>query len=288
MAYRLVISVIAAMALISMSCGISFKVPVDRIVTGPTVTDDVQIYTPDSNDIELTLAFGAGEFDLKGGAGSTLVDGTISYNVADLKPRIEVEGGEVSLRSGNLSIDGIPKLDDKVVNHWDLALGDAPMALKIQAGAYEGDYELGGLALTNLEISDGAADVRLDFSEPNRVEMDDFRYTTGASTLRMRGLANANFKTMTFRSGLGDYTLDFSGELRRDADVNIETGLSKVVLIVPTGTRAQVIVSDGLSNVDADTEWSRSGRTYTLGSGSGPLLTIHVQMGAGDLQLRAN
>lgn len=288
MPVRWFLSVIAALALISMSCGISFKIPVDRIVTGPTVTDEIEIATPAAGSVDLTLEFGAGELNLDSGAGASLVSGTASYNVEDLKPAIEIVGSEVTLSSGKLQVEGLPRLDDEVVNRWDLALGAAEMALKIQSGAYEGRFELGGLALTALEVSDGAADVRLDFSTPNPVEMDEFRYTTGASTLRLHGLANANFETMTFRSGLGDYSLDFSGDLRRDADVSIETGLSRLTLSVPEGTRARVVLSNELSNVDVDPQWEHSGSTYTLGSGSGPLLTIHVRMGAGDLQLRAS
>ena len=33
-----------------------------------------------------------------------------------------------------------------------------------------------------------------------------FRYETGASKVKLTGLANANFGTMDFNSGAGDYT----------------------------------------------------------------------------------
>ena len=54
----------------------------------------------------------------------------------------------------------------------------------------------------------------------------------------MTGLANANFSTMIFSSGAGDYTLDFSGDLQRDATVTITTGLSNLKLVVPKGVAA--------------------------------------------------
>ena len=45
--------------------------------------------------------------------------------------------------------------------------------------------------------------------------MSILRYETGASTVKLNGLANANFGTLIFSGGAGDYTLDFSGDLQR-------------------------------------------------------------------------
>ena len=72
------------------------------------------------------------------------------------------------------------------------------MDLTIESGAYDGTFEFGGLSLNNLTIKDGAANVELAFSEPNLVEMSTFRYETGASDVKMSGLANANFSIFDF------------------------------------------------------------------------------------------
>jgi hypothetical protein len=132
-------------------------------------------------------------------------------------------------------------------------------------------------------VTDGAADVRLNFSQPNPAEMTTFRYTTGASNVTLKGLANANFAALIFRSGAGNYTLDFSGALRRDATVTLESGVSKVRIVVPDGMSARVYFKGGLSNVTVSGGWKRSGDLYLL-EGSGPTLTINVDMGAGSLE----
>jgi hypothetical protein len=119
----------------------------------------------------------------------------------------------------------------------------------------------------------------------NPIEMDTLRYDTGASRASLSGLANANFKVMDFRSGAGDYRLDFSGELLQNADVSIKSGLSSIVIVVPEGTPATVRFEGGLTNVDVGGEWRTSGNVYTL-SGEGPELTISIEMGAGNLELR--
>jgi len=287
MKHTTILIVIAVVALVSLSCGLTINLPVDRVTTGPTRTEEINIPAPVAEEINLTLSFGAGDFRLDNGAGDLLVSGTASYNVDDFKPDVIVEDNQVRLESGDLQIEGIPRIDDNIENEWDLELGDQLMNLEINAGAYKGDFDLGGLSLKSLEVSDGAADVRLKFSRPNLVEMESLRYQTGASNVRMTGLANANFTSMTFRSGAGNYTLDFSGQLQRDAEVTIESGISQVTIIVPEGFSARVIFEGGLSNIETHGEWQKSGSDYVLG-GSGPTLTITVDMGAGNLVLRTS
>lgn len=278
--------VILVLALVTMACGFTFNLPFDEINTGPTQTEEISIPIPEQSPAYVKLDFGAGELQLSPGATGALIEGQARYNVPDFKPEIRVEGNEVSLSTGDLEISGIPSINfDDVENEWDLKIADAPMDLEINAGAYQGVFDLGGLSLNSLEVSDGAADVRLEFSEPNQTEMRSFRYSTGASSVKISGLANANFSLMTFRSGAGDYSLDFSGVMQRDANVIIESGISQVTIIVPEGVSAVVTFRGGLTNVDVGGDWQRSGSTYEL-LGSGPQLLIEVEMGAGNLVLR--
>lgn len=277
---------IVALALVSMACGISINVPADQITAGETQTMPILVSTPESGEVNLTLEFGAGELRLAPGATGAVVMGAATYNIEKFKPVITVNGANVRISTGDLSVDRFPFFHkEDIVNEWDLKLGSQPLDLTINAGAYQGDAELGGLALTNLEINDGAAEAAVRFSQPNPAAMERLVYTTGASQVSLRSLANANFANMTFRGGAGQYTLDFSGQLTRDARVNIESGVSQVILIIPQGVAAQVAFEGGLSNVNTSGAWQQSGGVYTQ-TGSGPQLTITVSMGAGELQLR--
>ena len=286
-----ILFVVLVFALVIMACGIQVdlpevNIPVDEIQVGPMQTETISIQAPATGDANLKIGFGIGELTLAPGAAGLLVEGTASYNVVDLKPTITIEGDNVLLKTGDLEISGFPRLRGaNIKNEWDLKLGDMPMDLSIDAGAYKGAFELGNLSLKSLEVGDGAADVELVFSAPNRVPMSSFRYNTGASKVRLSGLANANFSSMLFRSGAGDYRLDFSGVLQRDASVNVESGISQLVIIVPAGTQARVKVESSLTKVTALGVWEQSGNEYLL-AGSGPALTIFVTMGAGSLELR--
>ena len=276
-----IISAILILALASMACGFSIDLP-ERAKAGPEIEESITVADPKSDETRLSISFGAGELNLAPGPqGENLVDGTAIYNVADLKPEIKKSGDSIELKQGDFN--GLPPFDN-MKNKWDLKLSDAPMELMIQAGAYEGNLELGGLALKNLTVRDGAANVELSFLEPNQTEMSLLRYETGASEVRLTGLANANFSTLTFSGGAGSYTLDFSGELQRNAVVTIESGLGNVSLIIPEDVDAVVTVESAAVNINHGSGWSQNGKEYVQ-KGSGATLTIIVQMAAGNLTI---
>lgn len=277
---------IMVLAIATMACGISINLPFERVRTIPTVTEDIRVPAPDvSGLVDLTLAFGAGEMQIRPGSSSALVEGTARYNVEELKPRIRVDGSSVRIETGNLEVQGLPNFRDNYEHAWDLRLANTPMALTINAGAYKADIELGGLSLEELKVTDGASEVELNFSALNQVVMRSLRYETGASSVKLFGLANANFEDLEFRGGAGSYTLDFSGALQQNANVTIGAGVSSVILIVPEGVPARVLFDGGLSNVDLGGAWERDGGDYSQ-PGEGPRLTINVNLGAGNLELR--
>jgi hypothetical protein len=268
-------------------CGINIDLPFNtELKTGPTVTDQLAVPVPDSPPpLDLNLSFGAGKMTLLPSPGGDLVSGTVSYNVMDFKPEVILDDLGVSIKQGNLKLNAVPTIDETIKNEWNLAINNHPLELNIKAGAYSGDFEFGGLALQNLSISDGAATVKLKFSTPNTTSMNALRYETGASNISMEKLANANFQTMIFQSGGGNYNLDFSGLLQQNASVFIETGLSRLVISVPDGVPAEVNFEGPLSKVIMSGNWQQSGDEYLL-EGQGPLLTFTIETKAGTVTLQ--
>jgi len=275
-----IISAILVLALASLACGITVDLP-QQAKVGPEIKDSITVADPKSNEAQLGLSFGAGDLTISTGA-KNLVDGTVLYNIRDLKPEITSQKGEIEIKQGNF--EGLPPFEG-MKNKWDLKLGKTPMDLRIAAGAYDGILELGGLSLKSLTIQDGASNVELSFSEPNLVEMSLFSYTTGASDVTMEELANANFKTFIFNSGAGDYTLDFSGEMQRDATVSIDSGFSDLNLIIPEGMNAVVTIDSALADINVGSSWSQKNNVYTQ-EGEGHTLTIVINMGAGNVSIR--
>jgi hypothetical protein len=274
-----IISAILVLALASLACGFSFDLP-DGPKAGPEVEEAITVADPESDETRLALTFGAGRLIVSPGADG-LVEGTATYNVAELKPEIIENGDSIEIKQGDFK--GLPPFED-FKNEWDLKLSDAPLDLSIRAGAYEGRLELGGLSLRSLTVKDGASNVELSFGEPNETEMSMLRYETGASSVKLTGLANANFSTLAFSGGAGNYTLDFGGELQRDGVVTVEAGLGDLSLVIPEEVDAVVTVEGAALNVNHSSGWSQDGQKYTQ-SGSGYTLNILVKMSAGNLTI---
>lgn len=280
------LTIVLVLMLASLACNFNVNLPVQELRTGPTVTDEIIV--PNLTDAEATaeveITFGAGELRLSSGAATSLVSGTATYNIAELKPKVTNNGNKVVISQENTEIRAIPNIRGDFKNEWDLKLNETPMNLRITAGAYQGRFDLGGLALNNLRVTDGAADSQLSFSEPNLVEMDTLRYETGASNVTINGLGNANLSNLIFKGGAGNYTLDFSGQLQRDATISVEAGLSSLTIIVPEGVGANLSIDGALTNVNTSGAWRASGGEYVI-AGDGPQLHITVKLGAGSLQL---
>jgi hypothetical protein len=277
-----IISTILVLALATIACGFGVSIPATH-TPDAEVTDQIAVSAPASGETRLTIAFGAGELNLSPGGQELLIKGTATYNYSELKPSIESSENNVYIQTGEGRLNTFPSFRE-LKNTWNLKLSALPMDLSIEAGAYKGSFEFGGLALTGLTIKDGAADVVLSFSSPNKTEMSILRYETGASNVKLSGLANANFSTLIFSSGAGDFNLDFSGELQRDATATIKSGLSNLMLVIPQGVHAVVTVESGVSNVTFGPGWTQNGNIYTQ-AGEGPTLTILINIGAGNLTL---
>lgn len=286
--YRIYLTIASlVLILVTAGCGFFVKAKVVNIKTGPEQTVDVQVPLPadTSKTAALNLEFVAGKLNLAPGADGALASGSATFNAVELEPKLE--SGELSytLQSGTFDMNAIPLFKDDIKNVWDLKLSSTPMSLDIKAGAYEGTFELGGLSLEKFSVSEGGSDCKVNFSTPNKVEMSSLTYSTGGSQVFMKGLANANFTQMTFSSGAGDYTLSFDGELKRDASVKIETGMSTTNIIVPAGVNAKLTFEGGMTTINAGGGWVQNDKVYTH-SGSGPTITMTVTMGVGTLNLK--
>jgi len=274
-----IISAIPALAFASLACGFDSDLP-ERVAPGELVEESITVAGSGSDEMRLIISFGAGTLKLSPGA-ENLLDGTAVYNIPQLKPEIIRGDGKVEIKQSDFK--NIVNFKE-IRNVWDLNLGAMPIDLTINAGAYNGEYEFGGLSLTSLTVKDGASSVELSFSEPNQTRMSILRYETGASNVTLSGLANANFSTLIFSGGAGDYKLDFNGELTNDGIVNVEAGAGNVQLIIPKDVNARVTVESALAGINHSSNWSQNGNEYSQNS-EGPMLTIIVKMAAGNLTI---
>jgi len=265
-------------ASLSLACSTSLSIP--RIETGELQVFTIQEPASTQGVTLVEIQMGSGQLDIAAG-GLGLLEGEIRYNVPDWAPELSHFSDHLTLRQERTQA-GIP--ENIVTNDWDLRIGPWPVDLRIEAGAYRGELNLTGLQLANLEISDGTGDARVVFEAPNPLTMDHLRYETGASQVRMTGLGYANFDDMTFSGRAGNYSLDFSGPLQRDARVVISAGFSNLTLTFPENLPVRVEVAGLLNNVSVSGRWLVENGVYTR-SGDGPVLEVEVNMSLGNLNL---
>jgi hypothetical protein len=277
------LALLLTLALSTLAC--SFTVQVPETKTGPDTTTTIDEAYPDTNDTpKVVLKMGGGSLKISEGS-SKLVEGDVLTNVPAWKPEVTRNDEKVTLSqtTGDSQLT-IPS--GKLKNNWDLKLGTSkPMELEIQAGAYNSNITFGTVPLTDLSIEDGASQTKVTFDKPNTHILDTFTYHTGASQVELINLANANFKDMTFESGAGSYTLDFNGELKHDASVEIKSGLSNMKIIVPSTTDAVINLTGGVNNISLKGTWTVDSNEYKTQSTKGPRLEINIEMGVGNIEL---
>jgi hypothetical protein len=252
---------------------------------GITQTENINIAIPDtSNTPTLSLQVRGGQLLLAPGAEKGLVEGTVTYNAAQLKPHIDTNGNNVRISpEEDIGMGGI--FTERLENNWDLKLSSVPMELTIDAGGVNTELELGNLSLADLLITHGGGEFQLLFSKPNQIEMEELEFKGGASSATLTGLANAHADNISFEAGAGEFTLDFSGELQNDLDVDIRSGLGAITIIVPKGVAAEVSSNGAMSSVEMMGEWQKSDDTTYILPGEGHQITIKADIGLGSLTL---
>lgn len=282
----IMMAALAGFTALSMA-GCGYNVSVNRAPLGPTKTQEIDVPMPDAKDQvwDVQLDPAVGEVAVTS-SGESLVQGTIAYNTDMLKPEVAVGENSVRIRQ---SVPTDVSFGPGVKNEWDIQLGPGqPMNLRIHTGATRGTYELGGLSLRTAEFALGATDTSISFRKPNPETVTDFTLTGGAATVIVTGLGNLNIRRGSITAGAGAFRLSFGGELRQDAEISLEGGVSTFD-IDSAGNPVQVIADkQGLSTIHSSAGWTQNGNTYSspeMAGASGPKIVIRVNVGLGTVNL---
>jgi hypothetical protein len=142
--------------------------------------------------------------------------------------------------------------DDESENEWKVQLSrKTPMSMDMNIGACEARMDLGGIPLTDLRMDIGAAEMELDFSEPNPALLKQLSVDCGASSLTITRLAMANARSMSFDIGAGSCDIDLRGQIKGEVEIEISVGVGSMNVILPQGIALMVEGDDDwLSSLD--------------------------------------
>lgn len=195
------------------------------------------------DSLKVYIKFGAGKLDLISGE-EDVFKGNFQYDKSILKPNIQYEIlEETGILTLSQSIKKDLDLPFPYKNRWNLKLPPGiPMQLYINTATYSGDIDLTNLQIENFYLNSGASQTDILFNQPNLIDLKNINIKTGASTINISGLANANFDKMNFTGGAGSYTFDFSGKLTKKSKVSIDAGAAKIILKIPSTIGTKIII----------------------------------------------
>ena len=213
---------------------------------GPTLAETVALGEASSARVEVEV--GVGRLRLTGGslagAGTPmpigqLLRGEFTYDDDTFAPTIDyaIEDGAGHLTlTQEGSSDGLAWPWDDRTNDWALYLNPTvPTDLSVALGAGESELALGGLTLTRLDVSTGAAKTTLDFEGDWRADLQA-KIESGAGELTLRLPRDIGVRVQV-DSGVGE--VDADGFTEEDgAYVNDAYGVSPVTLEIDVANGA--------------------------------------------------
>lgn len=256
----------------------------------------------DEREVKISMEAGFGDVYISKTSSGNVFDATVAsdksfsmddcvdYSVHDgigyLHFTTDEEGNKQHHTSkSSFSFSGIESTD-----WWLNITRDVPVSLDLELGLGKADLNMTGLSIKDFTLSTGASSVFLRFDEPNKSTIEDLSIEAGLSKFQGYGLCNANFNNFKFSGGLGTYTLDFSGKLNHEVDVNIDIGLGSVTIIVPRNIGVKVYCEKNwISHLSIDDEFrERDDDTYyspNYNNASGKM-NMHVEAGMGSVKIR--
>jgi len=240
----------------------------------------------DAGSATVDVLFGVGDLEIESGASDELFSGHFRYNVESWAPEVEHDGDRLTIKQGGTQQDwGIPT--GNIRNDWDLKFSpDIPLRMNLDLGAGEGALDFTGLQIEELDLDMGAGDFEIRFDEPNEARMGQITLDTGASKLDVVGIGHAGPEEVTVQGGVGDITLDFTGDWPRSCEARVTSGVGSITLRLPDDVGVRVSVEGGLTNVEAS-DLRRSGDDYVNDAfGEAEIeLQIELTTGVGSVRL---
>jgi hypothetical protein len=254
-----------------------------------TVTPDtmkIEVPYASTADLSLSVRLGPCRLRFTPTDGPSFVSGTYTDPTRTLPIDVQQRGGAATISQRfepmSFSTVELPRLELGISR-------ERPFALDIQAGASDNSFDLGGLPITRLTLKAGAARFETDFSKPNPTQMSVLEVGLGAGSFIAHRLANANFGELRLGGGLSATTLDFSGNLQRDAHGRIEGGLASVDIFVPASTSVRIATKAFAAGKTVVGLTERGDAYYSAPAleGKHPLLELDVSMAFGALAISA-
>jgi hypothetical protein len=237
----------------------------------------------DEEQLRVMVRYGAGNLAIAPGSGGLLYKAALRYDAQAFQP-------ELAYRDGALRVG----LDDVRVRGRNLRAGElklelgptVPLNLSLEFGAARAHVDLTGLRIQRLRLATGASESRLYINEPNTEVCELVDLDVGAAKFDAYGLGNLNAQRLDFSGGVGDVSLDFTGEWRNNMAVSVKMGLGSLTLRVPRGLGVRVQKGGLLVGFDSQDLIKRGDSFYSENwESAAHQLTVDIEAAFGSIRI---
>lgn len=202
----------------------------------------------DETALRVDVEYAAGELRLSQAAAGSLYRMTMRYDDDIVTPRVAYRNRRLSVGMEDAQIKGRSTKGGLL----DLKLSPSvPLDLRLKFGAAEASLDLGGMHVRRAAISTGASSTDLTVSAPNTESCDLLELEVGAARFEATRLGNLNARRMTLHGGVGEVTLDFTGQWQQDMTGKIDMGLGTLTLRLPRGLGVSIRKGGLLASFDS-------------------------------------
>jgi hypothetical protein len=233
--------------------------------------------------LAVEVEYGAGRLSLGPGEPGMLYSAKVHYDAATFTPVVDYTAGRLRLGVESGTVRG----RNVRAGELDLRLTpEVPVDLSVRFGAAEANLDLGGLRVDRLEIQTGASRTILDVSAPNPQRCRSATIQVGAARFEARGLGNLNAERLSVQGGVGEVTLDFSGEWLADMTASVEMGLGALTLAVPRNRAVRINREGRLASFDSEGLVKRGDAYYSENwSTADTRLTVDLKAALGSIRV---
>ena len=121
-------------------------------------------------------------------------------------------------------------------DRWKVFLSQSkPFHLNLHYGIGDANIDLSGIAVKNLNISTGSADVRVGYHSGfyNKIEMDTFAVKVDLGNITVDHMEQARARNVIADVGFGNCTLDFGNGIKDGSNVTAYVGAGNLIVLLP-------------------------------------------------------
>lgn len=238
-------------------------------------------------DLRVDVRFAEGRLHLVAGSPSALYRARLAY---DEDRATHVTTYDSRRRQLRLEVTKVRGGDGNGKRHeLDLALSpNVPTRLDFTFGAANAQLDLGGLAISRMDLSTGASESTVDFSQPNRVACDRLSLKAGAAEIQLLRLGNARCRRIEVAGAAGAFTLDFTGAWEAGAEtrVSVKMGIGEMTLRLPASLGVAVDLTRLFVGFDREGFTRRGGRYYSANyDTAAATLFVDIDAALGDIMV---